>query len=364
MKIIDRYLLSEYLKAVIYCLLLFSIIFILWDLLSHLSKFIQAGASFILVIKFYIFMLAPAMVILAPASLMLATLYTLWQFTRSNQLIAMRACGMSIRRIMAPFLFVGILFSIGITLINETIVPNWALWAQEFRANKYVKNEYSYLNAVSFNNKRDKREWSIGSVDINKPNVLYGVTITQERTVTRKEREVYAEKAEWLDGQWWLFDYRLRGFSEDGGPLGGYSNIPYSVNGTCFKELSETPQDIMSDVKPFEFLSSFEIYRTLRRSPDISNKAKAEKRFALHNRIAMPWSCFVVIFFGIPIGAKTSRQSIVNTFLLAMGFFIGFYILYKFGMVVGKQKGIPWLGAWLSNIVFFTIGLIMSFRIK
>jgi lipopolysaccharide export LptBFGC system permease protein LptF len=108
-----------------------------------------------------------------------------------------------------------------------------------------------------------------------------------------------------------------------------------------------------------------EIARYLRKNPDLSREKKAAKKYEFHRRMAMPWACLVVTLFAIPAGAKSSRQSILIGLLLAMSFFLGFYMLSQVGLLLGKQKQIaPWLGAWLSNLVFFVIGVVMSIKIR
>jgi lipopolysaccharide export LptBFGC system permease protein LptF len=43
----------------------------------------------------------------------------------------------------------------------------------------------------------------------------------------------------------------------------------------------------------------------------------------------------------------------------------GFYFLVQFGLILGKQEIIaPWLAGWLPNIVFLTIGGILTWRLK
>ena len=50
---------------------------------------------------------------------------------------------------------------------------------------------------------------------------------------------------------------------------------------------------------------------------------------------------------------------------IALAFFLGFYALTQIGMFVGKREILqPWLGAWLSNIVFLAAGMLMVWRMR
>lgn len=365
MRILDRYLLREYLKPVFFCLTGFIMIYVVWDLLGHISKFINADTPAIVIAKFYVFMLAPALPMIVPASLLLATLYTLWSLTRSNQITAMRASGISLQRLMLPFILVGILFSIALLALNETYVPNMAMWAQQFKANKYRIVENAVAQNVYFINGRAHRKWDIGEMDYQSPSILHNVRITQEHADGRKETEISAERAEWLDGEWWLFNISTRRFNDDGNPMGKAEPVANSQLGRALPMLTESPDDIVSSNKPWDFCSAYEMWKHIRYQPNMSRDGRAGSRYDLHNRLAMPWACLVVTFFGIPAGTKSGRQSILNAMLLVIVVFLAFYAINLGGLYLGKQRIITeWVAAWLSNIVFLTVGIIMSFKLR
>lgn len=365
MKILDRYLLREYLKPVFFCLTGFIMIYVVWDLLGHISKFINAGTPALVIAKFYIFMLAPALPMIVPASLLFATLYTLWTLTRSNEITAMRASGISLQRLMLPFIMVAVFFSLSLLALNETYVPSMAMWAQQFKSNKYKVVENAVAKNVHFINGRAHRKWDIGEIDYQSPSTLHKVRITQERKDGSKQTEISADRAEWLDGEWWLFNIVTERFNEEGNPIGKGATIAHSELGKPLTMLTESPEDIVSSNKPWEFCSAYEIWKHIKYQPNISRKSRAGSRYDFHNRLAMPWACLVVTLFAIPAGAKSGRQSIVNAILLVILVFLAFYAINLGGLYLGKQRILTeWLAAWLSNIVFLAVGIIMSFKMR
>ena len=137
---------------------------------------------------------------------------------------------------------------------------------------------------------------------------------------------------------------------------------------TVLKELRdfvETPTELKNEAKPWMFLSTLEMLAYMRHHPNLEPEHRADKLFDIHQRLALPWACFIVTLFGIPAGTRSARQGVLVGIFLAISFFFGFYALSNIGSFLGRKQIIdPWLGAWLSNIVFFVAGTVMLARMR
>jgi lipopolysaccharide export system permease protein len=122
------------------------------------------------------------------------------------------------------------------------------------------------------------------------------------------------------------------------------------------KGFGETPADFVGQTKKWDFLTTVEMLRFLRVQPQISGEL-SRRVFQIHWRMAVPWSCLVVTLFGVPAGARGSRQNALVGLFAAMGLFASFYAVAQVGVYLG-MRGLtwPWLGAWLANIVFTLAG--------
>ena len=137
MQIVTKHLLREYLIHLFYCVVAFLMMFVLYDLIDHMAEIMAGDAPVYKVLAYYLSIILESLYQLLPASLLLATLYTLWQLSRSNEITAMRASGISLYRIMAPFLCVGVLASIFTIGVNELATPRLTFWAEAFKKNKF-----------------------------------------------------------------------------------------------------------------------------------------------------------------------------------------------------------------------------------
>ncbi len=366
MKLIDRYILRCFSVPLLFCLLGFGLLFIIYDLFDHLNKFMEAETPALLIALYYLCLLLPTLEYIAPASLLLASLYTLWQFTRNNELTAMRASGVSLYRIMAPLLIVGIAFSLAASLIKETLATRAFEWTQNFEAQGYTDETPNETIVLTHYNVGTRRLWRIEEFNLNKPTVLYGVKVTQERPDATRVCDYYAEHAQWLDGAWWFFDVWIQRYDERDNPVGEKTPMTPGLESVSeLRELSESPEVLRSEATPWYYLTTPEMIRYLKHHPNLDPKIRADKLFDIHQRLSLPWACFIVTLFGIPAGTRSARQGILIGIFLAMTFFFGFYALSQIGLFLGRRQIVePWLGAWLSNGVFFITGCVMLLRMR
>ncbi len=132
-----------------------------------------------------------------------------------------------------------------------------------------------------------------------------------------------ADRADFLDGNWWLTNPRLMSFDIDGMELPDTAVRVVDLPGNVpFPELTEKPRDIrIAEQKDNAHLSSREMLRKMR----TSRAGSMEDRYDFWYRIAAPWACLVITLFSIPAGITTGRQSVFKGILLVLVTFFSFY---------------------------------------
>src|SRR5215510_524692 len=123
MRILDRYLLREFVVYLVLGLLGFIVIFAVVDLIEKMDVFLDHKAPWFLVAQ-YFFNLAPDVVVkMLPVALLLATFLALGQLNKFGELTAMRAGGLSLLRILAPVYVVASTCVLLSLLLGEYVVP-------------------------------------------------------------------------------------------------------------------------------------------------------------------------------------------------------------------------------------------------
>jgi lipopolysaccharide export system permease protein len=360
MKILDRHLLREFLLPLFYTLAGFALVYVVIDLFENLERFRSHGVRSADILRYYRDMLPTVLDIVMPVSLLLATLYTLADLTRHNEITAMRACGFSLNRVMVPYLGMGLVAVAATAAVKEWVAPP----ALERRSAFFIKRAAPDAAAPSgtmrfaYYSSRTRHIWWIDSFDPLQPNRLTGVLVTREEPgPTALREEIRAQRADWLDGAWWFHNSETRRtLPDDVVEERHVWNRPLEL-----RHLKETPRDFLLELKAPGFMSSLELWTHLHTHPNLPEADRALRTATLHQRLAMPWACFVVILFGIPAGTQTGRTGAFTGVLLALGFLLGYYALMNVGLFLSIQQLLPaWAGAWLPNIAFLGIGLTLA----
>ena len=84
----------------------------------------------------------------------------------------------------------------------------------------------------------------------------------------------------------------------------------------------------------------------------------------LYYRYSFPFTGLIVIWLGIPLGVRTSRRGGallgVGTALILV---VAFFFLTQITIALGRGQHIPpLLAAWLTNVIFATVGAVLMAR--
>ena len=369
MKILQKYVLREFLLPFTYCFCTFYGLYVLSTLFGTFKKITEAHPPTVFVIRYLISYMAPYVVWLLPASLMLAALYTMWQFCHHSEIIAMRANGLSYATVVAPMLGVATVAAVLCAINQEFIAPQGREFARRAEDSNFRPAPRA-AQAVNYYNYAARRTWRINRMNLDNPRILEGVVITIERPDGSKNVDIVCQRAEFLDGTWWLYAPQYRYFDENGNPATPPDNPLLKLTVRAMPHFNETPRDLLIEGKGaakdkgWEFLSLRDMLWWVHAHPQTQDPGKL---YDIHARVAMPWACIVITLFAIPAGVATGRQSVFKGVLLAIALFFGFYMATNACMLLAQKQYevlTPWLAAWLPNITFLGAGLGLFARLR
>jgi lipopolysaccharide export system permease protein len=374
MRILDRYLLREFLAPLGSSLVAFSLLFVIFDLFDRMGRFLNVSAPLASIPVYYFHYLfafngnISLIVAILPISLLLASLYCASNMIRHNEFVAMMAGGISFTRILTPFISVGLAASFLALAAQEWQASNSNRWMRRYERTVLkrevlpagVKN-FIYLNAA------EGRLWQIPLFTPTNTLSLGEVTVTQMRP-DRSETIYYTGSANWADGTWWLRSPRIEVKNSDGALIGEAKNFP--KENKEMRDWNESPHDFAIEhevaaeqaggrnTTPWQDLSARDIRTYLDNHPDFPKKKKAGIATDYHSRFSTPFTCLIVALLGVPAGLKTGRSNVMTRILLSLALFFLFYFCLQVSLYCGKMQWLPpLLAAWLPNLLFSALGV-------
>ena len=376
MRLLDRYLLRELLIPFSYCLIGFLIFWMSFDIFAQLSDFQKLRLKPVEVAEYYLVRTPETLVLVLPIAFLLALLYALTNHARHNELTAMRAAGVSLLRLSAPYLVVGLLLSLGVLAINELWVPQSVEAAEEIlnrhQARRGDTAQKDWESKVGFyhslDGDKDRRWWLVESYNLVTGDMIRPRVIWLPPDGTR--REILAESAAYLERVWTFTNVHVMEYSGVAGALPEQIErefLPMPV-------FVETPEQFKSQIK-INKLNSFKSVRKAQLSireileferlhpGDTGKRTMLDTK--LHGRMAAPWTCFVVVLIALPFGAASGRRNVVVGVASSILICFTYFVLLQLALALGTGGYVlPWIAAWSPNAFFSLVGLALTWRVR
>ncbi len=355
MKILDKYILKNFFGTLLFALIAFSAIFIIIDLIGFMDKFIDQKVGMPIIIQYYLFYLPYIIILTLPVATLLASLFSVGQLARYNEIIAMRSSGLSSHQILAPLFIAGLLISLIAIYSGERFVPIANQKKKDVYEN-YVKKNKSKTRRKTKNIQLqvDKNRWlTVSFFDIQK-NTAYQVSLEEYQNSTLIER-IDAASMTWEEKKWIFNQAYWRQFN-------GMEEKVEHFESKRLTNLNFKPEDIAKVQKKAEEMSFWELknfIKEIRRTGGNPDRWLVE----LYLKIAFPFSNLIIILFGAPLASKKTRSGTAISFGVSLFICFLYFGLIKVGQGLGHNGTLPpLLAAWLGNIVFGAGALIILIR--
>lgn len=355
MKLLDRYILRRFLLTVFFALIAFTVIFVVVDLIENLDRFIDHQVPRHVVASYYLYYLPYIMTLILPVAMLLASLFSIGQMARFNELIAIRSSGVSIYRILAPVFVAAFVVSVVDYYFSETIVP--------ITNDRKFQIKRTYLDRVPrrvqirranvyIQDTADRRVF-IGFFDPRKK-IGHNVSIQQYKG-SRMVKRWDARRLVWQDSIWVLESGYLRDFEAKGERAQPFANVH-------FAGLNFRPSDLASVQKPPEEMSYRELKLFIR---EVKRNGGNPRQWLvdLYMKIAFPFSNLIIVMFGAPLASTKRRSGAMVGFGISLAICFLYFGIIRIGQSLGHNGRLtPWLGAWIGNILFGSVAVYLLYR--
>jgi len=360
MKLLDRYMLKEYLRIFLFISLTFLCVFLLVDLVQKIAQFLDNKLRFIEVANYYRLMLPWMLHWCFPVSALLSVVFFFGQTNKFNELTAMKVGGLSLYRLAFPFLLFGIFLSLFSFFFEDRVVVPAQQEVTEFMENNMkltVQTREQQIHRQVYFQLPDHHVFTIRRYNIitGRGRIAGLHRVIDGKIVERMD----ANHVQWIEENetWMLLDVQHRIFDGD--------NEIFARKDTVIKSLDVTPRELKhKSVRP-EDMSFRQLSGFIDRSRQLGLDTKRWET-NLFFRTAMNFSCFIVILIGIPLVTfQRKARGYGGGVAAALLLLFSFYVALTFGKVLGIAGQIaPFWSVWIPNLLFIAMGSLMFLFVK
>ncbi len=366
MKILDRYVAKNFLIGYVIAFGVLMGLRIITDLFVNLDEFtehadLDTGEVIKNVFTFYFYNSALYFRDFAGMITAVAAAFSFGRMVRSNELVAVMASGISLKRIIAPIVFLALLLTGVLIIDQEFLIPPMAdklvrshddLPGQESYDVRFISDEHgSLINSQKF---------EVGTSTLHSPTILLREQ-TDRPGIWEVTGRVTAEKAVDSDnnGQWNLFSrdhetdkLRSYGFRERVGVRGAPEKIRYYRSDITARDIPVRRKSEHKTLLSFSDLTALE-----RQGTQIGDLAQLSSQ--KHFRITDPIINLVMLMVSLPIlvcrDPKAMKSAVMISFGITGACFITTFACKMVATEVVFNKVMPALWAWLPVFIFLPI---------
>jgi len=342
----DRYIFREMVTPFILGLVMFTFVLILNRIFKLTDLIVTKGVSVWVILKLFTYILPSMLTLTIPMSLLLAALVAFSRLSTDSEIIAMKANGFSLYRLVVPV--------VAFSLITLTVTSYFSLYLAPLKASTFKKDLFILAKTRAAVGIEEEvfndtfKNLVIYTQDMPTANEMSGVFISDERN----PKEPYVVIAE-------------RGMI-DIDPSKGYAYLTLK-NGSIHKKGSkpgsyqeiEFQRNIVS-IALYEGILNEKVKRSKREMSLVELKEEHDRmkeRGSIHQysmmteyyqRFAIPLACIVFGLVGPPLGLYSRRSGKSSGITMALAVFALYYVLMEGAENVANEGKMPPLVAALA----------------
>lgn len=352
---LDKYILKQVIEVFILGVVVFtSIIFASDTFISLIKQISNYGMPMNIAFMIILLNLPSVIVMTIPMSVLFSTVMTVNKLCLQSEITAMKACGISVKRIAKPIFAFGIVMALFTFFINETIVPITTSQSKtllmyslvqrnipEGKRNfsiKELKNG-NYLKRLFYVEKCENKQFSnVSIIDLSDNDKIQ---ILQSKTGTS------------VPSGWQFDNASVYTISKTGKSL-NTSWIERTV--IDFGSDIQKQLEKKNDGSDYNLIELAPYLKQTKDNSELTNKALAKYKVRFWEKLALPITTIVFVLLGTPLAITPPRVRHNRGFLFTIGIIFFYYVIRAFSLSMGYSYTIP--AFWAANMPNVILGIL------
>ncbi|MGO9939733.1 MAG: LPS export ABC transporter permease LptF [Terracidiphilus sp.] len=358
LRILDEYVVHEFLNMFLLVLMGFVLLMLVFTFFELVGDILRNHIPLTTVGE-YLINLTPSMLYqIAPLAVLIAVLVTFGILNRNSEIVAMKATGISLYRLVIPIVSMSAVLALGLFLFDQYYLPQANRRQEALRSTIKGRPPQTFLHP--------EQKWMFGQPRANEPSRIFyyqffdpssnefaNLSVFEfDRSTFAISRRIFASRVSWNSRtNTWVFQNGwVRDF--EGATQTRYQDFKF----TTFTEIHEEPtyftkESLQSQEMNFGQLDRY--IRDLRQSGFDTMRL----RVALWHKLAYPLIAIVMAILGIPFALSMGRRGSLTGIAVAIAVALTYFVVDSLFGAMGNVNYLPAaLAAWSPDILFGLTG--------
>ncbi len=352
MKIIDRYIIRNFIVTFIFITISLQFLSIVIDISQRMHRLENnQGSIKEALIFYYPFWSIWLINTFSPISVFLSVIFFTSKLTHHSEITAILSSGISFKRLTVPYLVSAIMIGIIALIINYYFLPI---------ANK-KKNQfhYQYLLSPRHKNKYEKNQTI--STQISKNEYIFIQNFSKKKNIGKKcvyqkfngKKLTYILKSRTI---FWYKKYKIYIFFDYKESIINKNRDFFVIGNYKIIKLPITPEQFLPEEYIAETMNIHELKKFINIEGDKKNMNMHLNEY--YQRTSLPFSTLIFTILGLSISTRKKKGEIAYNMIIGitLAFFYIFFI--EITKIYSNKDYIPsYLSVWLPNVIYGIITL-------
>ncbi|HLI03606.1 MAG TPA: LPS export ABC transporter permease LptG, partial [Terracidiphilus sp.] len=358
-RILDEYVVREFINMFLLVLATFVLLIIVFTFFDLVGDILRNHVP-IATVGAYLFNLTPSQIYqITPLAVLISALVTFGLLNRNSEIIAMKATGISLYRLIVPIVSIAAMLAICLFLFDQYYLPQANRRQEALRSVIKGRPPQTFLNP--------EQKWMFGQKPLpgESGRIFYyqffdpdanefgNISVFEFRPSTFElTRRIFARRAVWdpIIGAWQFEDGWMRNL--DGADVTDYRTFQRAT----FPEIHAGPDYFKKEALESQEMNFGQLERYIR---DLRQSGfdTMRLRVALWHKLAYPLVAPVMAVLAIPFALSMGRRGSLSSIAVAIGVALAYWVVSGLFEAMGGVNYLPAaLAAWSSDVLFALVG--------
>ena len=362
--IINRYILKEMFFPFIINLFFFTFVFLMARILEITNLIVNYKISVVYFLLLLAYSIPDFLVFVIPMAIMMSVLLTFLKLSNDNEILALRASGVSLYHMIVPVLF----FCLAGCLLTA-FMSIWGMpWGRTSFKEMTVRVATSNLNVgiheKKFNDSFKGVMLYVGSID-KTDGMLKNIFIEDSRAESTLATSIVAPEGKFF-GNPDEMAFQLRLFDGIISQVELKNRSAHTISFDTYDiklDLKGVAARIKNASKDEKEMSLGELRRYIHQAGPEDNRYY-EMLLELHRKFSIPFACLALGILAVPLGIQSKKRQASSGLGTGLIFFLLYYMLLSAGLIFG-ESGLypPFIGMWAPDVIFGGTGIYLLVRV-